>query len=199
MTRRAARWLASNGVCRGMMILMHHAFSLAGRGRFGWKAPTPSGTGGGNGRCRRRRSTTSQDIASWCPSTHSNGGFDMIRLRILRLRPVSLSRGRRLDERPQKYPSIIMPVGSPRPRWPASSEDSGSPSRVTQRCRKGCWRSLFWRRASGHFGTHINKKITQKNHFGRRSLDETSGFWAGSVLGSGCGLTGPSHGPELVG
>ncbi|WQF85369.1 hypothetical protein CDEST_10383 [Colletotrichum destructivum] len=176
MTRRAARWLASNGVCRGMMILMHHAFSLAGGGRFGWKAPTPSGTGGGNGRCRRLRSTTSQDIASWYPSTHSNGGFDMIRLRILRLRPaLPLSRAqarRTTAEIPEYHYACWL-------SWAALASffrvlrvtcegDAKVPKRVLAQ-------SLL-EESKRPFRHSHQQENNAKNHFGRRSLDEMSGF-----------------------
>ncbi|KAK1996835.1 hypothetical protein LX36DRAFT_101432 [Colletotrichum falcatum] len=71
-----------------------------------------------------------QDIASWCPSTHihSDGGFDMIRSPILRLCPASC-RESRLDEGPQKYPSIITPVVglSLAGLKPAASESSRAP------------------------------------------------------------------------
>ncbi|KZL84890.1 hypothetical protein CI238_09614 [Colletotrichum incanum] len=94
--------------------------------------------------------------------THSNGGFDMIRSRILRL-----------------YPASFEKTGSTNDR---RNTRSWVARKGHQRGEKNAGRSLVWWRASGLFGTHINKKITQKNHLGGGSLDGLDGFRTGSVL-----------------
>ncbi|KAK1499430.1 hypothetical protein CCUS01_00154 [Colletotrichum cuscutae] len=132
MTRRATGWLASNGVCRSTISW----WIFFGRGTFGWR---PSVRGRRRSVCRR--STDKAKILLLGARTQ-NGGFDMIRYAFYAYALL-------LARRQARRTTAEIPDVSSVLRGGAGLLDELA------------WLGLLGERAAS-FGTHINKKITQK-------------------------------------